>query len=183
MSTTAYLVIRDVDDTHGGTVGERMVPVSVAVQFFSDPWTYVRLTSDFSTTSASAVDITGLAFTPTVSTRYEVEAVLLVRTATATVGPRPGIAWPSGTVDGVADVRVASSAVAEVQAKGNVNAALLAPVGGLPNTTQSWPAFLQAGFGVNGSVSGSFRAQIASETAGTTVTVKAGSFLKYRTIP
>lgn len=149
----------------------------------SDPWTYLRLSSDFTTTSATAVDITGLGFTPSANTRYEVEAVLRVRTATTTVGPRPGVAWPTGCTDGVADVRVSSSATAEVQAKGNINAAVLAPVGGLPSTTLSYPAFIKASFDAGATPGSTFRAQLASETAGTTVTAKAGSFLKYRTVP
>lgn len=149
----------------------------------SDPWTYVKVAgSDVTTTSATAVDITGLAFTPGASKSYEVEAMLLVRTATATVGPRPGVAWPTGLTDGVADIQMTSAAGTNVLQNGNINAAILAPVGGVPNTTQSWPARIRATFIAGGSPSGTFKLQIASETAGTTVTVKIGSWLRYREI-
>lgn len=149
----------------------------------SDPWTYVRLTQDFTTTSNAAQD-TGLAFTPAANTRYEFEATLMLRTATATVNPRTGLAWPTGLTDGVAQITESQAAAgAPLGASGNPNAALLISVGGIPNTTQSWPATVK-GMAIAGPTpSGNIRVQLASETNGTTVTIKAGSFLKYRTIP
>lgn len=147
----------------------------------SDGWTYVKLAADFVTSSATAVDA-GLAFTPAANTSYEFKAVLLTRTATTTVGPRPGVAWPTGMTDGVAHIRQESSATAFVSALGNVNAAMLAPVGGVPSTSQSFPAIIE-GVAIAGTApSGNVRVQLASETAGTNVTIKAGSFLKYRAI-
>lgn len=148
----------------------------------SDPWTYIKLSSDFITSSSTAVDITGLAFTPAANTTYEFECVLMVRTATTTVGPRPGVAWPTGGTDGVSDIFVPSSATAQLLAYGNINAAVLAPVGGLPNTTQSWPARIRGMFVAGATPSGTVKMQLASETAGTNVTAVKGSFLKYRTI-
>jgi hypothetical protein len=148
----------------------------------SDPWTYVKLGSDFPTTSATAVDVTGLAFTPQANQTYIIEGTFMVRTATATVGPRPGCAWPTGATDGVMAVQTTSSAVANVFANGNIAAAVLAPVGGVPNTTASWPAFLWGTLVTGASPSGNFRVQLASETAGTSVTMRAGSWIRYRTI-
>lgn len=148
----------------------------------SDGWTYVRLAADFSTTSATAVDA-GLAFTPAASGRYEFVARLLTRTAAAATGPRPGIAWPTGMTDGVAFIQQTSSAAANVFANGNISAAVLAPVGGLPTTTGSWPALIEGWVIAGAAPSGAVRVQLASETGGTGVTLKAGSFLKYRSIP
>lgn len=148
----------------------------------SDPWTYVKLSSDFVTSSATAVPITGLAFTPVANTQYEFEAVLMLRTATATVGPRPGLAWPTGGADGVADLFMPTSGTAQVLAFGNINAAILAAVGGLPNTTQSWPARIRGTFRAGVSPSGTIKAQLASETAGTNVTAVTGRYIKYRSI-
>lgn len=147
----------------------------------SDPWTYITLGSNFSTSSATAVDVTGLSFTPSASTKYEIEAWLMTRTATATTGPRPGVGWPTaGVTDGVAYIQQTSAAGTNVLQNGNFNAAVLAPVGGLPNTTQSWPALIKANLVMTTGVTGTFRIQLASETAGTNVTVQAGSYLKYR---
>lgn len=163
--------------------GTGKVPAAQLPAAGSDPWTYLRLASDFTTTSSTAVDITGLGFTPAANTRYEFVGRLMVRTATASVGPRPGVAWPTGMADGVAFIQQTSSATANVFANGNIAAAVLSPVGGLPNTTASWPALIE-GMAVAGATpSGNIRLQLASETNGTTVTAKAGSFLKYRTIP
>lgn len=148
----------------------------------SDPWTYIKLSGDFTTSSATAVDVTTLAFTPVANTSYEFEAHLMLRTATATVGPRPGVAWPTGGTDGVASVYTPSSATAEVMAHGNINAAVLGPVGGLPNTTQSYGGKIVGLFVAGASPSGTVKIQLASETAATNVIAKAGSFLKYRTI-
>lgn len=75
----------------------------------ADQWTTIKLASDFTTTSNTAVPVTGLAFTPVASTTYRIEAMLLTRTATATVGPRPGVAWPTGMTDGVAMIDQTSS--------------------------------------------------------------------------
>ena len=149
----------------------------------SDPWTYLRLTVDFTTTSATAVDVTGLAFTPAANTRYEFEAMLLLRTATATVNPRAGLAWSTGLTDGVGNIDQAQTATTQLMARGNINAALLTAVGGLPNTTQSWPCAVWGYVIAGASPSGSVRIQLASETAGTTVRAVTGSYLKYRTVP
>lgn len=147
----------------------------------ADPWTILKLASDFTTSSASAVDVTGLGFTPSANTNYMIEGILFLRTASAAVNPRVGFAWPTGMVDGVMSIDEAQTATTQLMARGNIGAALLIAVGGLPNATQSWPAFVYGAAVVNASPSGNLRVQLASETAGTNVTVKAGSFLRYRT--
>jgi len=85
-------------------------------------------------------------------------------------------------IDGVAKINVPTSATAQVMSFGNINASMLAAVGGLPSTTLSYPSFVTAVLIAGSNPAGSFRLQMASETAGTVVTVKAGSFLKYRTL-
>lgn len=148
----------------------------------SDGWTYVRLANDFTTNSATAVDVTGLNFTPAANKRYDFRAFLLTRTATATVGPRPGLAWPTGMTDGAAFIQQTSSATANVFANGNISGALLAPVGGVPTTTGSWPAIIEGEVIAGAAPSGTVKVQLASETAGTNVTIKAGSYLRYREV-
>ena len=147
----------------------------------SDPWTYVRLASDFPTSSSSVVDVTGMSLTPSANLRYETEGMFLMRTNTATVGPRPGIAWPTGMTDGVGRIDMSSSATARLLTNGNINASMLSAVGGLPNTTQSWPAKIHATLIAGASPGSTFRIQLASETAGTTVTMKANSWFRWRT--
>jgi len=148
----------------------------------SGGWTTVKLGSDFSTTSSSAQNVTGLLFTPAANTDYEFEAVLMTRTATATVGPRPGLSWPAGLSDGAAAVQQTSSATANVFANGNISGAILAPVGGLPTTTGSWLATICGVCRAGANPSGNVQVQLASETNGTSVTIRAGSLLRYRVV-
>ena len=153
----------------------------------SDPWTYLTVNggTDFTTTSNTAVNVTGLAFTPAANTKYEMKCMLLLRTATTTVNPRLGFAWSTGLTDGVVMLREAQAVnTVPLAANGNINAASLIAVGGLPNTTQSWPAWVNATLVAGSSPSGDTRVQLASETNGTTVTVKSvGSFCRWRTRP
>ena len=151
----------------------------------SDPWTYLQVNggADFTTTSNTAQNVTGLAFTPTAHTTYEFEAILMIRTATANTNPRVGLAWPTGGTDGVAQIIEGHLATGTpLFAHNNINTSLLIAVGGLPNTTQSWPVVVRGTFRAGATPSGDVRIQLASETNGTTVRVVARSFLKYRTL-
>jgi hypothetical protein len=146
----------------------------------SDPWTIVALAADFTTTSNAAQNVTGLEFTPAANGRYMFEAVIGIRTATATVNPRVGLAWPTGMTDGLAQIDESQSATARLMSNGNINASLLVAVGGIPNTTQSWPVTVWGWVKAGASPSGNVRIQLASETNGTTVRVTANSYLRYR---
>jgi hypothetical protein len=147
------------------------------------------VTTEFSTTSGTAVDVIRdgasavFGFTPAADTQYEFEALLFTRTpTTATVGVRPGLAWATGLTNGVAELENPTSATAVSRVFGNFNAALLAAVGGLPNTTQSYPARIRGSVRAGASPSGLVRVQCASETGGTAVRIEVGSFLKYRIV-
>lgn len=148
----------------------------------ADPWTYVKLTSDFVTSSATAVDVTGLEFTPAASKTYIFEAGLLTRTATTTVGARPGLLWATGLNDGSALIKNPTSATAQSILIGYPGTTMLAAVGGLPLTSASYLAEIRGTIVAGGAPSGSMKIQLASETAGTNVTIKAGSWLRYREI-
>lgn len=145
----------------------------------SDPWTIVALANDFTTSSATAVDV-GLAFTPAANGRYMFEAVIGIRTATATVNPRVGLAWSTGLTDGIAQIDESQTATTRLMANGNINAALLVAVGGIPNTTQTWPVTVWGWVKAGATPSGDVRIQLATETAGTVVRVTAHSYLRVR---
>lgn len=166
---------------YAGLDGTGKVPSAQLPASGSDPWTVIKLASDFTTSSATAVDITGLAFTPAANTAYMFEALLLCRTASATINPRPGLAWATGLTDGVVSSDTAQTATTRLMTNGNTGAAVLTAVGGLPNTTQSWPCTIWGTAIAGASPSGTVKLQLASETAGTNVTVKTGSYLRYRT--
>lgn len=84
--------------------------------------------------------------------------------------------------NGVAKISVTSAAGTVVLQNGRVNASVLAPVGGLPDTTSSYPAEVWATFTTGTAVSGAWNLQLASETAATAVQIREYSFCKYRTV-
>lgn len=145
-------------------------------------WTNVILGSDFVSSSTSNVNVTGLSFTPAASTTYLVEIHLLLRTAAAATGPRPGIAFPTGMTDFGAWLQAPNSATASAQRWFGPSTTANAASTGLGDTTNSWMAIGQAMLIMGGSPSGNFQITIASETGGTNVTVKAGSFIRYTAI-
>jgi hypothetical protein len=156
-----------------------------------DNWTVVKVTQDFSVTAATFADVlvvaagAALGFTPAANTTYEVDGMLLIQTATTTVGPRPGVAWGTGYSYGGVEVRIPTSASTEAYTTGSMGTiagTVQSPVGGLPTAAAAYLASIYACF-VSGTTPTAFKVQLASETAGTSVTVKAGSFIRYRTIP
>ena len=173
----------------GGTTGQVLAKVNatdyntqwVSPGSGSDPWVYVALSSNFTTSAATNTNVTGLAFTPAANLRYHVEGYFLLRTATATVGARPGIAWPTGYSDGAAYMQAPNSLTAvamqtNTPAAGTANAAST----GLAVAARSYAGQMQAILIMGASPSGTFQITLASETAATVVTMAAGSFIRYR---
>lgn len=146
---------------------------------WSPDWTYVKLAADFSTSVVAAVD-TALAFTPAAGKTYAVQGLLLLRTSNTAAGPRPGLAFPTGLTDQVAQLMVGDSATTAVIAHNTGAAAMLAAVTGLPNTTTSWFGRFEALLIAGATPAGAFRVQLGTETAGRAVTLKTGSYLRYR---
>ena len=150
----------------------------------SDPWAYLKVASDFSTTVATFSTVTGLTFTPPANSTIEIEAVLLISTATATVGPRPGLSWGTGLLSGSVTVDTPTSATARALANGTIGATAgnaQAPVGGLPVVNVPYYASIEALIRTGASPQ-AINVQLASETAGTAVRALQGSFLKWRAI-
>ncbi len=148
----------------------------------SDPWTFVKLASDFSTSLATNTNVTDFSFVPAANKTYLVYGTLLLRTATATVGARPGIAWPTGLTDATARIEAANSLTGSALQLFGALTTKNAGSTGLATTTHSHYGGLEAVLIVGASPSGTFQITLASETAGTTVTMKAGSFFMYREI-
>lgn len=148
-----------------------------------ESWTNAILGSDFTTTSDSNTNVTGLSFTPAANTTYLVESYCLLRTATAIVGPRPGMSTPSGC-DGAYNVMVPNSNTEMAfQAQGEMGAAPEnAASVGVPLTTASYLGIITAVIVTGSSPSGDVQVTLASAVAGTSVTMRSGSFLRYRTI-
>lgn len=147
----------------------------------SDQWTRVVLAADHTTSATANGAVAGLAFTPAAGKRYLVEVHLLLRTATATVGPRPGFSWPT-VADGGAWLQAPNSATAYAMRSWGPRTTQNALSTGVPDTTSSHMAIGGALIDAGPTPSGSFGVTLASETAGTVVTMRAGSVLMYREI-
>lgn len=147
----------------------------------SDPWTVVKLANDFTVNVTANTNVTGLLFTPAAGKTYIVYGAFLLGTGTATVGARPGIAWPT-VADGGARVDAPNSLTTAAMRIWGARTTQNAASTGLADTTNSHYAKLEALIVAGASPSGNFLVTLASETAGTTVTMKAGSYLMYREI-
>lgn len=169
-----------------------LIDVQTAMAAFAgiiNSWTYVRITSDQSTTSTSAVDITSLAISMTASARYEVKGCLLMRCANTSQSPRFTMAFPSGMTDGVGSLRFAVAngtyptlSLNSLEAHGNIAASFTTLSGTFPDTTSSYPCWVDAYLVAGASPSGSWKLQFYS-SGGASVTVKAGSWIAYRSVP
>lgn len=149
----------------------------------SDPWTYIKLASEFTTTVIPVSDI-GLAFTPAANTTYEFEAQILVRAASTATGARVGLAWNTGNTDGAAMITSPNAnGNGFATSIGGTNASLLAAATGMPTNTNSALATIKGTVIVGESPSGDIKIQLASEVAASLVTARVGSFLKYRVLP
>lgn len=140
--------------------------------------TVVILSNDFTTSSATAVDV-GLSFVPTANTHYVFDGMFEIRTTNAAVSPRVGLAWATGLAAGVATIRQTGTLTAEVVANGAITGAILIAAGTVPLANTSYPAFITGFLLAGGSPGGALSVQLASSLAGTSVTLKAGSFLRY----
>lgn len=143
-------------------------------------WTYVTLGSTFTTSSGTPVSVTGLAFTPAASTNYDIRGQFLLRTTNTAQGARPGVSYPSGMTDGVSYLQCTSSTSNMIQSNGDIAAAHQCLTTGLPDTTGSWAGNLVATLLSGGSPSGDYQITLHSETAGTDVSMRAGSWIAYR---
>lgn len=150
---------------------------------FDDGWTYLKLAADQDVSTITWVALTGLTFTPDVSSDYEVEWDLLCRTATATVGAMPGLSWAANLSYGACSLYTPSSATAQAILHATIGTGAgtaRAAVGGLPTINVPFRHYGQAHFRSGAGAQGAFKLEMASETAGTIVKTMAGSYLKYR---
>jgi hypothetical protein len=149
----------------------------------------VKLSADATTTSATAVDITGLAFIPAANKTYWVEAMLLIQHSTLASNFKIGISWPTGLVMG----RVIFGHTARLslndtvwrngdEDQAEVTSAATYLSGGLSLGSNTFRLMRISGIVVAGATpSGSVQLRFAANGT-TTSTVGAGSFLAYAEI-
>jgi hypothetical protein len=147
---------------------------------------FVKTTADQTTTSATAVDITGLTFTPAANKTYSVEALLVVKHSTVASNTKLGVVWPTGLNVGQIvfghTARLTLNDTSwrngdETQAEVTDAAAYLSS--GLSLGNNIYRLIRMRGIVSAGATpTGVFKLQFASNGT-TTVTVRAGSFLSF----
>lgn len=146
----------------------------------SDPWTWVKLTSDVSNSATALADVTGLSFTALANTTYIVEVIGTFQSAAITTGIALALNIPSGTVTGQIRANISATAINSLEQIANdattsVSTATRAVATNTPITAK----FIVAVGGTGGTVALRFR----SEVAASAVTMKADvTALGYRTI-
>jgi len=172
----------------GGTAGQVLTKTAAAdyADAWTDPgsgWTYLRVAADWNTTSTTPVDVTGLGFTPVPGGEYEIEGKMLLRSAATTTGPRLGLVVPASLDHGF---RISEPATTASSTDLHASSATTAP----QNTAAAWPS---TGVSYMAEIDGIFRATtataqnpikvtLASEILLSQVTIRTGSFLRYRKI-
>lgn len=154
-----------------------------AVEWAPDPWTYIKLGSDFSTAATASSDVNGLSFALAANKTYIVEGVLMVRTSNTAAGVYLGAAGPTNITDQVIHLRVGR----EYESEEIAYSTGIGPVVSSPlshfNTTGSYHSKVSALIVTGASApNANFRITLASETAARTVTIKAGSYIRWREI-
>ena len=142
--------------------------------------TYLVLTSDFTTTSGTAVDITWLWFTPIASKVYMIEACLMTSCATWWNWVRPWIVRPTWYDHGASYMHwyslATTTALRYTTAGANENT-------WAPNSP-TWTAIseIRSMLVTGATPSGDFQHTVLSETWGTSVSIKRWSWIRYREI-
>ena len=147
-----------------------------------DAWTRRSLDNDFATTLGTLQD-TPLGFTPDASRNYLVEAMLLMQSASALVGPLVNWAGPKGITEAACVIEgpLSATAIGTRFVTGMSGTALT--LGTFPTANESYLVRLRGLVRVGASPgAGDIRMQVAAAVAGTTITVRARSVLLYRRV-
>jgi hypothetical protein len=163
--------------------------LDVAAAVKTGGWTELTLASDHTMSSTTFTNITDgtttLTFTPTASGPFEMQAVLLLSTATATVLPRVGIhvlAQGAGSYGAAQIDQTGATVTSRVTTDGTwITGAVDIQVaaGGFAAANTPYLCYVTIRGGA-GSSPAAISLQIASETAGTNVSVKRGSQMRYK---
>jgi len=177
----ATLGLGNVDNT-----ADAAKPVSAAqgAAIAAVAWTTVKLSSD-ATSSSVTPSAAGLGFVPAAGKSYEMQARLLIRSAAIATGVQIGLSGPAGgLVDGAYLVESPNSAAALAVRTAPIVAGNgpLAAATGVAVANTSYLARIDATLVMGAGASGALDVIFASEVAGSAVTLRAGSLLRFREI-
>jgi hypothetical protein len=177
----ATLGLGNVDNTADSA---KPVSAAQAAAIAAVAWTTVKLASD-ATSSSVTPSGAGLGFTPAASKSYEIHARLLIRAAAITTGVQIGLSGPTaGIVDGAYLTESPNSAIANAIRTAPIVAGNgpLAAATGVAVANTSYLARIDATLVMGAGASGTRDVIFASEVAGSVVTLRAGSLLRFREI-
>lgn len=160
----------------------------------SDPWTYLKLTADYTNATATFANVTDgtvtLTWTPPANTDWMIDARILFQTTTVANLPRIGVAIGAGASRGYGGANIwqpGATATTTVQANGawadgaGVTAVQIA-AGGVLTANVPYVAEITV-HGRSGASPTPISIQMACETAGANICfVKRGSIMRYRTL-
>ncbi len=137
----------------------------------SDPEAWVKLSADIANSTITFSSVTGLSFTATANTTYQVELIGTFQSAASTTGIAVALSIPSGSVSGMAEhpISTTSSNINEQTA----NAATSGATTGVRSAATNVP-ILGKWIVAVGATGGTVQLQFRSEIAASAVTMKAG---------
>lgn len=146
-----------------------------------DGWTYEHLTADYTNNTAGMTDVFA-GFTPEANGRYQVEVFGAVNSAGATIAFVSQLAGPATGVSFVSSkITTTQSAGVDHQAHGTAFGQA-SNITSTPTAPSPYALSALVAFGATPGA-GNVRMQARSETAGTVVTMKAGSYMRWRKLP
>jgi len=146
-------------------------------------WKKVTLANDVSTDQTALQDLAALGFQPVANKSYLVDATLLMRSASALVGPSLSWAGPTGLADAACVIEGPTAATVHTARAVTGMPGTAFVLATLPTANESYIVRLRGIVRVGGSPGvGTIRPQFASTLLATTVTCKAGSLVLYRVI-
>lgn len=129
----------------------------------ADDWVYLKVTTDYTTSSTTPVDIPGLAFTPAPDSITIVEGMLLLSSSSTTLGIKPGVSWPIGIDHGAAKVSSTNGTNTDVIVNVTSGTTGSAPGTDMPTADDPYLTEVSATMKVSSTPSGQFSMTISAE--------------------
>jgi hypothetical protein len=141
-----------------------------------DGWTYAILINDYTNNTTSFTDVTGLSISEISGDIYEVEGKLVYESSLSTTGMALTASFGSGNHSNHYQIGVGVAATADYNfVVSGYNNAVTSNFVAVANLINFEGLFMPT-------ANGTWQLKCRSETAGQTITIKAGSFIKYKKI-
>ena len=178
-------VYMQTDGNYGRTLWFKEVGATSTGWTSSDPWTYVKLTGVQSSTVIAAA-ATLLTFTPAANTLYEIDGRIITQSTVTTTGAQWGVNFPTaGVVSKSAILTQTNAATATVVRTLQTSAAnnTLITATGAPVANQDQLGWFTAILETGAAPTGDVTVTLASEIAASSVSIRPGSFIRYKKVP